>query len=133
VASSNGGYFVQGGKGRDAETAGPPGSATIGRVLADQLAKSGVTNPEFIEFVGDDEAAFIEAGIPVGGAENGDQEKKTRKQAKAWGGQAGKPYDSCWDEACDTIDNVNREVLSHYMRALAGTLAHFATSAEEPR
>jgi aminopeptidase S len=133
VASSNGGYFVQGGKGNDEEEAGPPGSATIARVLADQLTKAGVKNPEFIEFVGDDDAPFIAAGIPVGGAENGDEGKKTRKQAKAWGGQAGKPYDACWDEACDTLDNVNREVLNHYMRALAGTLAHFATSAENPR
>ena len=133
VASPNGGYFVQGGKGRDAETAGPPGSATIARVLADQLTKTGVTNPEFIEFVGDDESPFIEAGIPVGGAENGDEEKKTSRQAKAWGGQAGEVYDPCYDVACDTIDNVNREVLDHYMRALAGTLAHFATSTDELR
>jgi aminopeptidase S len=128
VASPNGGYFVQGGKGNDPEEAGPPGSATIGRVLADQLTKTGVTDPEIIEFVGDDESAFIEAGIPVGGAENGDAEDKSRRQARAWGGQAGERYDRCYHEACDTIDNVNREVLDHYMRALAGTLAHFATS-----
>jgi aminopeptidase S len=133
VASPNGGYMVQGGKGSDEETAGPRGSATIGRVLADQLAKSGVTNPEIIEFVGDDESPFVEAGIPVGGAENGDADDKTRKQTKAWGGQAGEPYDRCYHKACDTIDNVNREVLNHYMRALAGTLAHFATSTEQLR
>jgi aminopeptidase S len=133
VASPNGGYLVQGGKGRDAETAGPSGSATIGRVLADQLTKTGVKNPEFIEFVGDDESPFIEAGIPVGGAENGDADEKTARQAKAWGGQAGEVYDRCYHEACDTIDNVNREVLNHYMRALAGTLAHFATSTAELR
>ena len=42
-------------------------------------------------------------------------------------------YDSCYDVACDTIDNPNREVLNHYMRALAGTLAHFATSTDELR
>jgi aminopeptidase S len=133
VASPNGGYFVQGGRGRDPETAGPPGSATIARVLADQLAKTGVTDPEIIEFVGDDESAFIEAGIPVGGAENGDAEDKTRSQAKAWGGQAGEVYDRCYHEACDNIDNVNRDVLNHYMRALAGTVAHFATSTAELR
>jgi aminopeptidase S len=101
--------------------------------LADQLTKTGVTNPEFIEFVGDDESPFIEAGIPVGGAENGDEEEKTSRQAKAWGGQAGEVYDPCYDVACDTIDNVNGEVLDHYMRALAGTLAHFATSTDELR
>jgi aminopeptidase S len=56
-------------------------------MLADQLAKSGVKNPEIIEFVGDDESAFIDAGIPVGGAESGDDEEKTRGQAKAWVGR----------------------------------------------
>jgi aminopeptidase S len=44
VASPNGGYFVQGGKGNDPEEAGPTGSATIGRVFAAQLAKAGVTS-----------------------------------------------------------------------------------------
>jgi len=133
VASPNGGYFVQGGKGRDPEEAGPAGSATIARVLADQLSKTGVRSPEIIKFVGDDESPFIEAGIPVGGAENGDEERKTAAQAKAWGGQAREHYDPCYHEACDRIDNVNREVLNHYMRALAGTLAHFATSTQRLR
>jgi aminopeptidase S len=42
-------------------------------------------------------------------------------------------YDPCYDVACDTIDNVNPEVLNHYVRAMAGTLAHFATSTDELR
>ena len=29
--------------------------------------------------------------------------------------QASEPYDRCYHEACDTIDNVNREVLDHYI------------------
>jgi aminopeptidase S len=124
VASPNGGYFVQGGKGGDVETAGPAGSATIGQTLAVQLTKAGVTAPEIIEFVGDDESPFVAAGIPVGGAENGDAERKTAGQAAAWGGQAGEAFDRCYHQACDRIDNVNREVLDHYLRALAGTLAH---------
>jgi aminopeptidase S len=133
VASSNGGYFVQGGKGGDREEAGPAGSAMIGRVLADQLVKAGVSKPEIIKFVGDDESAFIDAGIPVGGAENGDAERKTAGQAKAWGGKAGERYDRCYHDACDSIDNVNRDVLDHYMRAIAGTVAYFATSTEKLR
>ena len=133
VASPNGGYFAQGGVGGDVEEAGPPGSATIARVLADQLTKTGVNTPEFIEFVGDDESPFIEAGIPVGGAESGDDEEKTAEQARAWGGQAGEVYDRCYHEACDRINNVNREMLDHYMRAIAGTLAHFAISTEQLR
>jgi hypothetical protein len=35
--------------------------------------------------------------------------------------------------ACDTIDNVKRDVLNHYMRELAGTVAYFATSTDELR
>jgi len=131
VASKNGGYFVQGGKGHDKDESGPPGSATIARVLADQLVKTGVTKPETIEFVGDDESAFIDAGIPVGGAENGDADRKTTGQAKEWGGQARERYDPCYHQACDRVDNVNRDLLNHYMRALAGTLAYFATSKAE--
>ena len=50
---------------------------------------------------------------------NGDEERKTAAQANAWGGQAREHYDPCYHEACDRIDNVNREVLNHYMRALA--------------
>ena len=133
VASPNGGYLVQGGEGSDDESAGPPGSATIGQVLADQLTRTGVRSPEIIEFVGDDESAFIDAGIPVGGAENGDAKKKTAEQATAWGGQAGQVYDRCYHQACDRVDNVNQDVLDHYLRAIAGTVAHFATSTDELR
>ena len=88
VASKNGGYFVQGGKGHDKDESGPPGSATIARVLADQLVKTGVTKPETIEFVGDDELAFIDAGIPVGGAEMA-SDRKTTGQAKDGAGRPG--------------------------------------------
>ena len=122
---------VQGGKGGDVETAGPAGSAAIGQILADQLVAAGVTAPEIIEFVGDDESPFIGAGIPVAGAENGDAKQKTASQAAAWGGQAGQVFDRCYHQACDRIDNVNREVLDHYLRAIAGTVAHFATSTDE--
>ena len=133
VASSNGGYLVQGGVGDDVETAGPPGSATIAGVLVDQLTKAGVTAPEVIEFVGGDESPFVEAGIPVGGAENGDAQEKTAEQARKWGGQRGAVFDPCYHQACDRIDNVDREVLDRYLRALTGTLAHFATSPDELR
>lgn len=122
VASPNAGYLVQGGKGDDLSAAGPPGSETVARVLVDELAKTGVT-AEVIEFVGDDESPFIEAGIPSGGAENGDSQEKSDNQARAWGGQAGEVFDPCYHRACDGLDNVNREVLDHYLHAIAGTVA----------
>jgi len=51
VASPNAGYLVQGGKGGDLSQAGPPGSETVAQVLADELAKTGVT-AQTIKFVG---------------------------------------------------------------------------------
>ena len=131
VASPNAGYLVQGGVGNDKSESGPPGSATVARVLADELAKQTGVTPEFIEFVGDDESPFIDAGIPCGGAENGDDEQKSEKQARAWGGQAGKDFDPCYHKACDDLQNVNRVVLNHYSRAIAGTVGYFATSSEK--
>ena len=133
VASPNGGYLVQGGVGDDEEAAGPPGSATVGRVLAAQLTTAGASAPEIVEFVGDDESAFVEAGIPAGGAENGDAKRKTAEQARIWGGPAGQVYDRCYHQACDRIDNVNQDVLARYLKAIAGTLAHFATSTDDLR
>lgn len=129
VASPNAGYLIQGGQGSDLSEAGPPGSATVAQALADELAKTGVT-AETIEFVGDDETPFIAAGIPSGGAENGDADEKSSEQALASGGQAGEVFDPCYHEACDTLNNVNRDVLDHYLRAIAGTIAHFAASTE---
>ncbi|MCE3556234.1 M20/M25/M40 family metallo-hydrolase [Pseudonocardia sp. RS11V-5] len=129
IASPDGGYFVQGGTGDDTSSAGPPGSATVGDVLADQLGSTGVT-PQRIPFVGDDETPFVAANIPSAGAENGDRKKKTEEQAQAWGGQAGGAYDPCYHQACDTVQNVNPVVLDHYLHALAGTLAHFATTTD---
>ena len=127
VASPNAGYLVQGGTGKDADETGPSGSADVAQVLLDQLTTTGV-KPGKIKFVGDDESAFIEAGIPAAGAENGDAKKKTDEQAAAWGGQAGTVYDPCYHQACDRIDNVNRDVLAHYLRAVAGTVVHFASA-----
>jgi aminopeptidase S len=131
VASPNAGYFAQGGKGHDKSETGPPGSATVASVLADQLTKTGV-NAERTEFTGDDEAPFIDANIPSGGAENGDRKDKNPGQAHAWGGQAGQPFDPCYHKACDQLGNVDRDVLDHYLHAVAGTAAYFATSGQEP-
>jgi aminopeptidase S len=127
VASPNGGYLVQGGVGNDKSSSGPPGSAAVSGVLADQLAKTGV-RAETVEFVGDDESPFVDANIPVGGAENGDRKTKSQSQAQAWGGQPNAAYDPCYHTACDRMNNVNPVVLDHYLHALAGTVANFATS-----
>jgi aminopeptidase S len=124
IASPNGGYLIQGGTGDEDSETGPTRSAEVAQVLIDNLAKTGVT-AERIPFVGDDEVPFIEAGIPSAGAENGDDKKKTAAQAEAWGGESGKVYDRCYHRACDRLDNVNRTVFDHYLRAIADTVVHY--------
>ncbi|RZT85983.1 aminopeptidase S [Pseudonocardia sediminis] len=131
LASPNGGYFVQGGEGMRRSSSGPSGSETVARVLTEELARTGVT-AETIPFTGDDESAFVEADIPVGGAVTGDDETKTAEQARAWGGEPGAVYDRCYHESCDRLGNVDETSLDRYTRAVAGTLARFATAPDRP-
>lgn len=132
ISSPNAGYFVQGGApGNDAAGSGPPGSTTVGRVLVDQLARTGVA-AETVPFTGDDDAAFTEAGIPTGGLVNGTDARKNPRQATAWGGQAGAPFDPCYHAACDRIDQVNQVALDRYTRAAAGTIEQLAAMPVRP-
>lgn len=128
VASPNAGYFVQGGVGGDDAETGPPGSDAAGRVLAEELAASGVA-AERIEFAGDsDFVPFIEAGIPSGGVLAGDERRKTREQADRWGGKAGEVFDPCYHAACDRAEGVDRTALDRFGDALAGTIARLGES-----
>ena len=126
VASPNVAYLVEGKGGCDEDAA--DGSTGVARLLAERLAATGVT-PEIIEFMCDsDYMPFMDAGIPTGGAFTGDDEEKTRKQVRRWGGQAGEDFDPCYHEACDRLDNVNVKALDRYTRAVAGTVTYFAIS-----
>jgi aminopeptidase S len=130
VGSPNAGYLVQGGEGRRSRSSGPDGSATVARVLVDQLAAAGVT-AETIEFEDDsDYAPFIEADIPSAGVLTGDDGKKTAEQATRWGGQAGEVFDRCYHKACDRLSNIDSTALDRFTDAVAGTMAHFAVSTD---
>jgi hypothetical protein len=43
---------------------------------------------------------------------------KSEIQASLFGGAAGRPYDPCYHRACDTIENINRDVLEQNTRAV---------------
>ncbi len=130
LASPNSGYFVQGGAGDDADETGPPGSAEVGRVLAEQLEAAGVT-AETTTFDGEsDYAAFVDAGVPSGGVLAGDEQAMSDEQAAAWGGRADENFDRCYHSACDRIDDLDRTAMDRFTDAVAGTLAHFATTTE---
>jgi aminopeptidase S len=128
TASSNGGYFVQGGQGRSSSRSGPPGSGRVGEVLVDQFTKAGVTAQTVPFDGGSDYEPFIDAGIPSGGVLAGDSDRKSSEQAASWGGQAGVRFDPCYHSACDRIDNINPVILDHSADATAGTIGYFVMS-----
>jgi Zn-dependent M28 family amino/carboxypeptidase len=70
---------------------------------------------------GSDDASFRQKEIPTVGLYTGAGGPKSAAQAALFGGAAG-PYDACYHRACDTIENINREVLVQNTRALMRAL-----------
>jgi Zn-dependent M28 family amino/carboxypeptidase len=135
IGSPNPGYLIYDGDDSDKQGTGPgpQGSAAIEQVLADQLSTTGVTSAG-TDFNGrSDYGPFIEAGIPSGGLFTGAEEIKTPEQATQWGGEAGKPYDPCYHQACDTLANVDRTALDRNVDTLAGAVGRFALSVDGVR
>ena len=134
VGSPNPGYFVYDGDNSDDEGAGPgpDGSATIERVLLEQLAVTGVAG-EGTDFDGrSDYGPFIDAGIPSGGLFTGADEPKTAEQAQKWGGTAGVAFDRCYHRSCDTISNVNTVALDRNADAIAYAVWNLAGATTPP-
>jgi Zn-dependent M28 family amino/carboxypeptidase len=132
VGSPNAAYLAYDGDNSDNVGAGPgpEGSATVERVLLEQLAAAGVAG-EGTDFDGrSDYGPFIAAGIPAGGLFTGAEEPKTAEQAQKWGGTAGQPDDPCYHQACDRTSNIDRTALDRNVDAIAGTIGRFALSTE---
>ena len=81
---------------------------------------------------GSDDASFSQKGIPTVGLYTGAGGPKSETQAGLFGGAAGRPYDPCYHRACDTIDNINRDVLEQNTRALVRALNAAAIAARAP-
>jgi Zn-dependent M28 family amino/carboxypeptidase len=69
-----------------------------------------------------DHAPFERAGIAVGGLYSGSQERKTARQARAFGGRAGRPLDDCYHRRCDTLGRVDRDVMTELGDAAGAAL-----------
>jgi Zn-dependent M28 family amino/carboxypeptidase len=86
----------------------PEGSGEIEKVFLDYFASQNLAT-EPISFDGrSDYQPFFDEGIPAGGAISGADGIKTPEQAAIYGGTAGEPYDACYHQACDDIDNLNK-------------------------
>jgi Zn-dependent M28 family amino/carboxypeptidase len=69
-----------------------------------------------------DDASFSQKEIPTVGLYAGAGGPKSEAQATLFGGAAGRPFDSCYHKACDTVENIDREVLEQNTRALMRAL-----------
>jgi Zn-dependent M28 family amino/carboxypeptidase len=73
-----------------------------------------------------DYGPFLEAGIPAGGLFTGAEEVKSMALRTKFGGLALAAYDPCYHQACDTIENINVEVLGEMSRGAAYVLEELA-------
>ena len=128
IASPNPGYFVYDGddSAGEGEGPGPRGSAAIERTLTGYLAGRGV-RAGATDFDGrSDYGPFVAVGVPAGGLFSGADAVKTAGQAEHWGGTAGQPFDPCYHQACDDLDNVHPGALDLHLDALAWTVGRYA-------
>ena len=73
-----------------------------------------------------DHAPFEDAGISAGGVYSGSEERKTARQARAYGGRAGRPLDPCYHRRCDTFDRVDQKVLAELADAAGRALVRIS-------
>jgi Peptidase family M28/PA domain len=136
LGSPNAGYFTY-----DGDQSGTPnpdippqtvpaGSAGVERTLAGYLNLGGVRPADMPLSRTADYAAFLAAGVPIGGLTTGWSQRKTEVQARLWGGQAGAPFDPNYHTARDNIDNIDRKALSVMGQALAFAVGTYAQSVD---
>ena len=121
LGSTNYVRFVYDGDGDGAagNPVGPPGSAQIEDVFTNYFAGQGLAS-EPTPFNGrSDYGPFIGVGIPAGGLFSGAEGIKTPAQQAIYGGTAGAPYDPCYHQPCDTINNLSTKALSEMGDAAA--------------
>ena len=101
----------------------PPGGVTASAVVAFDFREHDLSVEERAEGrFGSDGASFSQKGIATIGLYTGSGGPKSESQASLFGGSAGCPYDPCYHRACDTIENINRDVLEQNTRALVRAL-----------
>jgi Zn-dependent M28 family amino/carboxypeptidase len=76
-----------------------------------------------------DDATFSRKGIPTLGLFTGAGGRKSESEAGLFAGEAGHRYDPCYHRACDTIANINRNLLEENTRAVVRALTAVAIPA----
>ncbi|USP72803.1 uncharacterized protein yc1106_00077 [Curvularia clavata] len=128
IASPNYVNAIYDGDGKVFGTPGPTGSAELQNFYQNYFKAAG-KNFTATAFDGrSDYQPFLDADIPCGGTFTGAEQNKTAEEVVMFGGKAGVPYDSCYHQACDTVDNLNMDAFMLHTKGIAEAVATFATS-----
>ncbi|PID61166.1 MAG: aminopeptidase [Gammaproteobacteria bacterium] len=119
VASPNPVRFVYDGDGSHSALAGPEGSAFLERLINDYFTEQDLASAPAGFDGNSDYGPFIAVGIPVGGLFTGADGIKTEEEVAVYGGEADEPYDPCYHDSCDDIDNINMQILDEMSDAIA--------------
>ena len=114
--------------GRRAGAGSVDASTAIQDVFEDYFRDAGLES-DVIGLEGrSDHAFFDRVGIPVGGLFSGADDVKTKAEAQVYGGEVGEIHDACYHQECDTIENVDREVLDEMADGVAHAIATLAAN-----
>lgn len=103
---------------------GPEGSAQLEKIFLDYFASQNLPN-EPTAFNGrSDYGPFIKAGIPAGGLFSGAEGLKSARLQRIYGGEAGRPFDSCYHQSCDNMNTNGQSLATKSLDELSDAAAH---------
>ena len=130
IASPNYVYAIYDGDGSRYGVRGPPGSAQVEHFWEDWFDANNLNHTATAFDGRSDYQAFVDNGIPSGGLFTGADEVKTRRQVRRFGGTAGEILDPNYHTAEDNYANLNFEAFLPMTKAIAASVAEYATSFE---
>ncbi len=95
------------------------------QAVFEQYAQSRGIATEPTPFTGRSDYGPFLALAPCGGLFAGAEEIKNGAQRKAYGGMDRVAFDSCYHQACDTIDNISWDALGQTSELAAFAVSHF--------
>ncbi|EXJ60451.1 aminopeptidase [Cladophialophora yegresii CBS 114405] len=127
IASPNYAYMIYDGDGSSFNLTGPPGSAEIEADFEAFFTSAG-QNFTATAFDGrSDYGPFLENNIPAGGLFTGAEDPKTPEEVAMFGGTADVAYDANYHQPGDTIDNIAWDAFLLNTKAIANSIALYAT------
>lgn len=106
----------------------PHGTSDIESIFNEFFtAKSEKTVPQALS-KRSDYAGFADWGVAFGGLFTGAEQTKSVEEADWFGGHSGEPYDKCYHQACDDLNNISQQALFVNTQALAYVTTYYAMS-----